>query len=77
MTIPFIQGLSELSADYDGFILDIWGVVHQGGDAYPEAIDCVRRLRDAVKRVGFLSNAPRRAEAVAQLNEDKGPPLGP
>lgn len=74
MTIPIIRGLSELSADYDGFILDIWGVVHQGGDAYPEAIDCVRQLRDAGKRVVFLSNAPRRAETVAQIIEDKGIP---
>ena len=74
MTIPIIRGLSELSADYDGFILDIWGVIHQGGDAYPEAIDCVRQLRDAGKRVVFLSNAPRRAETVAQIIEDKGIP---
>ncbi len=74
MTIPIIRGLGELSADYDGFILDIWGVVHQGGDAYPEAVDCVRRLLDAGKRVVFLSNAPRRAETVAQIIEDKGIP---
>ncbi len=74
MTIPILRGLSELSAAYDGFILDIWGVVHQGGDAYPEAIDCVRRLRDAGKRVVFLSNAPRRAKTVAQIIADKGIP---
>ena len=45
MTFPLIRGLRELSPAYDGFILDIWGVVHQGGDAYPEAVECIRQLR--------------------------------
>ena len=74
MTIPFIRGLAQLAAAYDGFILDIWGVVHQGGHAYPEAVDCIRRLRAAGKRVVFLSNAPRRADKVADALEDKGVP---
>lgn len=74
MTIPLISGLAELSAAYDGFILDIWGVVHQGGDAYPEAVDCIERLRTGGKRVVFLSNAPRRAEKVADILDGKGIP---
>ncbi|PPR24837.1 MAG: hypothetical protein CFH38_00778, partial [Alphaproteobacteria bacterium MarineAlpha10_Bin1] len=74
MTIPLIRGLRELSSAYDGFILDIWGVVHQGGDAYPEAVECIRQLRAEGKRVVFLSNAPRRAEKVAQILADKGIP---
>ena len=72
MSIPLLHGLADLSKAYDGFILDIWGVIHQGGDAYSEAIDCVRQLRAARKRVIFLSNAPRRAEKVAATLEDKG-----
>ncbi|SVC79719.1 uncharacterized protein METZ01_LOCUS332573 [marine metagenome] len=72
MTIPLLHGLADFSKAYDGFILDIWGVIHQGGDAYREAIDCVRQLRSAGKRVIFLSNAPRRAEKVAAILEEKG-----
>lgn len=72
MNIPLLPGLADFSEAYDGFILDIWGVMHQGGDAYGEAVDCVRRLRAAGKRVIFLSNAPRRAEKVAAILEDKG-----
>ncbi|MEE8172511.1 MAG: TIGR01459 family HAD-type hydrolase [Alphaproteobacteria bacterium] len=74
MKIPLIRGLAEFSEAYDGFILDVWGVVHQGGDAYSEAIDCIQRLRAAGKRVIFLSNAPRRAEKVADSLEDRGIP---
>ena len=72
MTIPMVPGLSALAADYDGYILDVWGVMHQGGPAYPEALDCVRRLRDAGKRVVFLSNAPRLAHQVEAVLNGKG-----
>lgn len=70
--IPILPGLAALAADYDGYILDVWGVMHQGGPAYPEAIDCVRRLRAAGKRVVFVSNAPRLAAQVAFVLSGKG-----
>ena len=70
--IPILPGLASLAADYEGFILDVWGVMHQGGPAYPEAVDCVRRLRAAGKRVAFLSNAPRLAPQVAAVLGAKG-----
>ncbi len=72
MTVPLITGLAEISEAYDGFILDIWGVMHQGGPAYDEAVDCVNELRAAGKRVIFLSNAPRRADRVAEILAQKG-----
>ena len=72
MTIPLVPGLAALAADYDGYILDVWGVMHQGGPAYPEAIACVRRLRAAGKRVVFVSNAPRLAAQVEYVLNRKG-----
>ncbi len=72
MTIPILPGLATLAADYDGYILDVWGVMHQGGPAYPEALACVRRLREAGKRVVFLSNAPRLAPQVEAVLNGKG-----
>jgi HAD superfamily hydrolase (TIGR01459 family) len=74
MTIPVIRGLSEIAARYDGFVLDIWGVVHQGGAAYPEVVDCLAKLQDLGRPVVFLSNAPRRAARVERLLESKGVP---
>ena len=72
MKIPLIQGLEDLIDSYDGFILDIWGVVHQGGSAFPEAVDCLQQLRKRGKRVVFLSNAPRRAKTTANTLIKKG-----
>ena len=65
--MQFFPGMATLAADYDGFILDLWGVIHDGVQPYPGAADCLRRLRDAGKSAVMLSNAPRRA-AVAQAS---------
>ena len=59
-----MSGFGRLSADYDGFIVDLWGVVHDGVKPYPGVLDCLTRLRSAGKRVVFLSNAPRRADVI-------------
>ena len=56
-----LDGLSQVVDGYDGFILDLWGVLHDGVRPYPGAIDTLVRLRAAGKRVVLLSNAPRRA----------------
>ncbi len=74
MAISVIRGLSEIAARYDGFVLDVWGVVHQGGPAFPEVIDCLRRLHELGRSVVFLSNAPRRAVRVERLLASKGLP---
>ncbi len=58
--------MEPLAGHYDGFIVDLWGVLHDGVRAFPGAVDCLRRLRGMEKQVVVLSNAPRRAENVAQ-----------
>ena len=59
------NGFADLASRYDGFIVDLWGVVHDGVAPYPGAVDCLLRLRALGKRVVLLSNAPRRADAAA------------
>ncbi|MCB5943490.1 TIGR01459 family HAD-type hydrolase [Acidocella sp. KAb 2-4] len=60
-----MSGFSELARRYDGFIVDLWGVVHDGVRPLPGVLDCLARLREAGKRVVFLSNAPRRPHGIA------------
>jgi len=59
-----LPGFAAIADQYEGFILDIWGVIHDGVTPYPGAIDALQRLRAAGKRVVLLSNAPRRAAAT-------------
>ena len=67
-----ITGFGPLAQGYDGFIVDLWGVVHDGVAAYPGAAECLHALRDAGKRVVLLSNAPRRAERVVRQLDRMG-----
>lgn len=60
----FLDGFSSIAADYDGFILDLWGVIHDGVNPLPGAPDCLRQIEAAGKRVVLLTNAPRRADAI-------------
>jgi len=59
-----LDGFAPLAERFDGFILDLWGVVHDGVKPYPGAVECLARLREAGRRCVLLSNAPRRAGAA-------------
>lgn len=73
-TTPILPGLAGLADRYDAFIVDLWGVVHDGERAYPGVVDCLRRLRAAGKRVCLLSNAPRRVGRVLHKLREVGVP---
>ncbi len=66
MTLRLIDGMRALAPEYDGFILDLWGVVHDGTVPFPGVLDCMERLIGAGKRLVLLSNAPRRSDDVVR-----------
>ena len=70
----FLNGFSEIAGEYDGFILDLWGVIHDGVNAFPHAVETLRHLKAAGKRTLLLSNAPRPNEAVATMMRGMGIP---
>ena len=61
----FCQGISDISDSYTGFIIDTWGVLHDGETAYESAIECLKELRERKKFVLLLSNTEQRAEESA------------
>lgn len=72
--IPCYSGMSELAPEYDGFVLDLWGVIHDGISLYPGVVDCLHNLDRAGKRLVMLSNAPRRGPAIAKSMRRMGMP---
>ena len=56
---PVLNGISSLVPNYDLFLCDVWGVVHNGETAYPDAVDALRRARAAGVTVLLITNAPR------------------
>ena len=65
MTRP-IAGLREIADRYDGFIVDLWGVMHDGVQAFPAAVDCLRKLKARGSRIAILSSAPRRSASATE-----------
>lgn len=74
MSISVIPGVATLAGAYDGYILDMWGVLYDGGTVWPWARQTMRRLRDGGARLVVLSNGPRRATAVARRLAEAGIP---
>ena len=74
MNLRLLTGLREIAADYDGFILDLWGVLHDGSKPYPGVLEALAQLKAADKRIAVLSNAPRRAALVASRMAEIGIP---
>ena len=67
-----LPGFAPLAERYDGFILDLWGVIHDGVNAFPHAVDTLRRLRETGKRTLLLSNVPRPNDAVQTMMRRMG-----
>jgi HAD superfamily hydrolase (TIGR01459 family) len=59
--------LSEIFNNYDTFVIDLWGVIHNGVNLNDEAIEAVDQLKKNSKKIVFLSNAPRPSERVIEI----------
>ena len=59
-------GLAALFDQYDAFVFDLWGVLHDGKQCYPGILPMLRKVRAAGKKVGILSNSPRPLAAAAE-----------
>lgn len=68
----FCQGISDISDSYSGFIIDQWGVLHDGVKAFDGVVECLRELQDRKKHVIILSNSGKRAQANAKRMEEMG-----
>jgi HAD superfamily hydrolase (TIGR01459 family) len=61
---PFISHFAPLAPHYDVVLSDVWGVVHNGVAAAPEACDALSRFRAQGGTVVLITNAPRPGEVV-------------
>ncbi len=64
--MEILEDVRSLAPRYRGFILDIWGVVHDGRAVFPGVIEALTELAARDARVVFLTNAPRRASVIAE-----------
>jgi HAD superfamily hydrolase (TIGR01459 family) len=62
--LRFAERLSDLVAGVDVVLSDIWGVVHNGLEAFPEACEALHTFRARGGTVILITNAPRPADSV-------------
>ncbi len=65
-----IQSLSEISDRYEALFVDLWGCVHNGITAFPDAVSALRAYRTNGGKVVLVTNSPKpRAGVAAQLSQ--------
>lgn len=69
-----IEGLSALAPRYDALLCDVWGVIHNGREAFPGVVDCLKAARSAGRIVLLLSNAPRPGAPIREQLASLGVP---
>jgi HAD superfamily hydrolase (TIGR01459 family) len=63
-TLHFIEQLRDLVDGVEVILSDIWGVVHNGLEAFPEACAALHAYRQQGGTVILITNAPRPADSV-------------
>ena len=59
-----LNHLSDIYKNYDTFVIDLWGVMHNGMALNQKAIEAIKQLKNQSKKIVFLSNAPRPSSKV-------------
>lgn len=69
-----IQHFSDISGDYDAAYVDLWGCVHNGITAFPEAVAALQAFRAQGGKVILVTNAPRGRSHVERQIAKMGVP---
>lgn len=73
-TLHFAEGLRQLVGGVDVVLSDIWGVVHNGLESFPEACEALHTYRSRGGTVILITNAPRPADSVQRQLRKLGVP---
>ncbi len=61
--MKFINSIKELIHNYDNFIIDQWGVMHDGVNGFKHAIDAIEYLKSFNKNLFVISNSSKRKKS--------------
>jgi HAD superfamily hydrolase (TIGR01459 family) len=71
---PFTHHFGTLASRYDVVLSDVWGVVHNGIAATPDACEALARFRQGHGPVVLITNAPRPGANVRVILDRLGVP---
>jgi HAD superfamily hydrolase (TIGR01459 family) len=72
MTLRFVERLRDLADGVEVILSDIWGVVHNGLESFPEACEALHSYRKNGGTVILITNAPRPADSVQRQLQKLG-----
>ncbi len=70
--MKLINGIKNLINLYDVFIIDQWGVMHNGKEGYSYAIECINYLKEHNKQLIIISNSSKRKKSSINKLSDLG-----
>jgi len=73
-SLEIIENLDVLAENYSAILSDVWGVVHNGVEAFTPAVDALLRMKQQGKAVILITNAPRPHEPVEEQLRSLGVP---
>jgi len=73
-SLRFIDHLRDLVTGRDVVLSDIWGVVHNGLESFPDACAALKTFRTQGGTVVLITNAPRPADSVQRQLRKLGVP---
>jgi HAD superfamily hydrolase (TIGR01459 family) len=74
LEISVIDSIEDLGSRYAAWLVDIWGVMHNGHRAFPRAVAAARSFRAQGGLVVLLSNSPRPSPSVQEQLRNLGVP---
>ena len=60
MSVKIGSGIEEVAKEHNVFLLDMWGVMHDGSNPYAGVVETIRKLKEAGKEMIILSNSSKR-----------------
>lgn len=73
-SIPLIRSIEPLAGGTTAWLVDIWGVIHNGVRPFAEACAACARFREGGGLVVLVSNSPRPRDSVAEQLDRIGVP---
>lgn len=71
-SLPLTDHFATLAPNYDAVLSDVWGVVHNGVTAFPQASEALGNFRGKGGAVVLISNAPRPGNQVMRMLDKLG-----
>jgi HAD superfamily hydrolase (TIGR01459 family) len=69
-----IEGIREIAGSFCTWLVDVYGVLHDGAAVFPGVVETLARVRDGSGTIIIVTNSAQRVDAVARRLRDAGIP---